>query len=898
MSSVIASSKNHLTTCPYCGVGCGVEATVEAGQVTGVKGIKQHPANQGRLCVKGSSLHETLDSTNRLLRPQINGQETDWDSALDYVAGRWQDIVKEHGPDSVAFYLSGQLLTEDYYVANKLMKGFVGTSNIDTNSRLCMASAVVAHKRAFGSDAVPASYEDLEQSDLLILVGSNAAYAHPIIYQRIVKAKKERNFKVVVLDPRRTASCDIADIHLPLSPGSDAFFFNGLLSYLADNNKIDHDYIQQHCDGFDETLKTAQEQVPTITAAAEACDLSIEAVEQVYELFANNDKAITLFSQGVNQSSSGVDKGNAIINCHLATGKIGKVGAAPFSITGQPNAMGGREVGGLANQFAAHMGFTDDAIERVEKFWQAPNIAKQEGLKAVDMFRAVEEGKIKAIWIMATNPVVSMPEANRVKAALEKCDLVIVSECMANSDTAATANVLLPATSWSEKHGTVTNSERCISLQKGFMPAPGSARNDWQIMCDFAKRLGYKEAFNYQHPVEIFREHAALSGLENNKSRAFDISGLKDISLEDYENFSPRRWPISSDKPEGSQRLFEDGQFFTPNKRAKLIPIKASYPKKPAVKGELIMNTGRIRDQWHTMTRTGKAARLLAHVEEPYVQVHPKDAETFGIQSEQLVELRNQNSRYLGRAKISLDQRLGEAFVPMHWNKVYASSARADALVNAITDPFCGQPEFKHSPVKTRAYNALWQGYLLSTLEVEPHCDYWAKMTLNSGFNYALADEKEVDDWQAWLNQLYPQIDDWVTLEDKQANYSRFLGFRGGILSIALFIDQEPSKLPNMHWLTTRLGKEITPEERFTLLAGNAGDDSQSPGAIVCSCFQIGENQIKDAISEGATSAEALGAKLKCGTNCGSCIPELSAMVDDAAALATDATALATELAS
>ncbi|WP_096085124.1 nitrate reductase [Agaribacterium haliotis] len=890
MSSLIAKSGTHHTTCPYCGVGCGVSAEVKDNVLVGVKGRTDHPANEGRLCVKGSALHETLDSDNRLLKPQIEGRETGWDEALDHIAERWKAIVDKHGPDSVAFYLSGQLLTEDYYVANKLLKGFVGTSNIDTNSRLCMASAVVAHKRAFGSDAVPASYEDLEQTDVLLMVGSNAAYAHPIVYQRIVKAKKERNFKVIVLDPRRTASCDIADIHLPLAPGSDAFFFNGLLSYLAANNKLDTDYIAKHCDGFEAALEAAQTQVPDLKSAAEVCELEQEQLAKVYELFADNERVITLFSQGINQSSSGVDKGNAIINCHLATGKIGKPGAAPFSITGQPNAMGGREVGGLANQFAAHMGFTPDAIERVEKFWNAANISKKEGLKAVDMFQAVNDGKIKAIWIMATNPVVSMPEANKVKEALEKCELVVVSDCMANTDTAATANVLLPATSWSEKHGTVTNSERCISLQKGFMQPAGMARHDWDIMCDFARRLGFGDAFNYQHQVEIFREHAELSGLDNNDTRAFNISALADISLDDYENFAPRRWPLTANKPEGTLRLFEDGQFFTPNKRAQFIPINARLPKLKAQTGQLVMNTGRIRDQWHTMTRTGKASRLLAHTEEPYVQVHPKDAELFNIKEGGLVELENQNSRYLGRALISDDQRRGEAFVPMHWNKVYASHGRADALVNAITDPICGQPEFKHSPVKTKAYPAAWQGYLLSSFEVTPKSDYWAKMTLDAGFNYAIADSRGVANWAEWLNELYPQIEDWISLEDSDGHFVRHAGFRGGVLSVALLIDKNKQALPNMQWLSSMLGKEISLQDRFTVLAGSPADDSQSPGAIICSCYQVGENQIRAAIAEGADSVEKLGALLKCGTNCGSCVPELGAIVDDElAALAVEA---------
>ncbi len=879
MTALIAK-ETHQTTCPYCGVGCGVTADVIQGKVAAVRGRTDHPANAGKLCVKGSALHETLSSENRLLHPFVRGEKTDWDSALNYAAKKWQSIVDEHGPDAVAFYLSGQLLTEDYYVANKFMKGFVGTSNIDTNSRLCMASAVVAHKRAFGSDAVPGCYEDLEQTDVLILVGSNTAYAHPIIYQRIAKAKKDRDIKVIVLDPRRTATCEIADIHLALRPGSDAFFFNGLLSYLESNNAIDYGYLHKYCDGFEDALASAKIQVPDIKTAADICDVPTNELEHTYQLFAHNAKVVTLFSQGINQSSSGVDKGNAIINCHLATGKIGRTGAAPFSITGQPNAMGGREVGGLANQFAAHMGFTDDAIKRVKSFWQAPNIARNEGLKAVDMFDAVREGKIKAIWIMATNPVVSMPEANRVKEALEQCELVIVSDCMANTDTGATADVLLPATSWSEKHGTVTNSERCISLQKGFMTAPGEARNDWEIISDFAGRLGYKDAFNYSHPVEIFREHAALSGLDNERNRAFNISGLSDISLDEYETFQPKSWPITSRGSEGTLRLFADGHFFTENTRAKLIPITARLPKKTPGTGEFIMNTGRIRDQWHTMTRTGKAPRLLSHTNEPYVQLHPEDAKKCGITDNSIAELKNQSARFLGRAKLSDDQREGEVFVPMHWNAVYSSFGRADALVNAVTDPISGQPEFKQSPVNVQTYAAHWHGFLICLDEITPACDYWVKTTINKGFAYTLADRDEINDWQLWLNPYFTRELEWVVLTTSDCKYARIAGFDNGVLAAALFTDKNIDKLPAHVWLASKLGTKLLPGERFTLLAGSDGDDSYSPGAIICSCFQVGENQIIEAIDAGCRSPETLGKTLKCGTNCGSCIPELATLIE------------------
>ncbi|MCJ8314960.1 MAG: molybdopterin-dependent oxidoreductase [Pseudomonadales bacterium] len=576
--NIIATDLIAQTTCPYCGVGCGVNVNKKDNEIT-VKGNTEHPANLGRLCVKGSSLHETLVPKNRLLTPKVNGEEVSWDQALTFTADKFKKIIQQDGPDAVAFYVSGQLLTEDYYVANKLMKGFIGTSNIDTNSRLCMSSAVVAHKRAFGNDVVPGCYEDLEEADVVIFVGSNAAYAHPIIFQRIVKAQKDSGKKIIVIDPRRTATCEVADLHLPLASGTDSFFFNGLLAYLAQNNYVDQEFIDNHCDGFDSAVESALIDTASIKQVATICEVSEQDIKTAFEWFAQNPKVVTVFSMGINQSATGSDNGNAIINCHLATGKIGKPGAAPFSITGQPNAMGGREVGGLANQLAAHMDFANKhEIQYVEQFWQAPNMAKQQGLKAIDMFNAVSDGKIKAIWIMATNPVVSMPNADFVKEALLKCELVVVSDCMDNTDTAKIADVLLPATTWSEKEGTVTNSERRISLQKAFVKAPGQAKNDWEIMCEFAKKMGWEKDFDYTDAHEIFVEHAKLSAINSEFNNAFNIEALIDITKEDYLNFKPIQWPVTAQHKKGVKRLFSDGKFFTDNGKAKILTIKPTAP--------------------------------------------------------------------------------------------------------------------------------------------------------------------------------------------------------------------------------------------------------------------------------------------------------------------------------
>jgi assimilatory nitrate reductase catalytic subunit len=867
------------TTCPYCGVGCGVDAKVENNQLIAVSGNKQHPANAGRLCVKGSALHETVSHDGRMLYPSIAGQRVAWDDATRYVADNLSRIIQEHGPDSVAMYVSGQILTEDYYVANKLMKGFIGTSNIDTNSRLCMASAVVAHKRAFGTDTVPGCYEDIELADLVILTGSNLAWAHPIVYQRLAKAKSKRpEMKVVVIDPRRTATCDIADLHLSLKPGSDAFLFNGLAHHILSNQLEDRTFIDNHCNNFAELAKSLACQ--TLANTAVDCDLTTTELANFYQLFTERPRTVTLFSQGINQSSSGVDKGNSILNCHLLTGRIGKPGAAPFSMTGQPNAMGGREVGGLANQLAAHMDFKNPThIERVARFWQASNMATGEGLKAVDMFNAVNEGKIKAIWIMATNPVVSMPDADNVKRALEKCELVIVSDSSQVTDTTQFADVLLPATTWAEKDGTVTNSERFISRQTGFLTPPGEAKNDWVAICDIAKKMGF-EGFDYTNPAAIFREHARLSGFENDHERDFDISGLSEISDAHYQTLEPIQWPVSAEYPNGRQRFFDDGYFYTPNHKANLVVVEPRLPAFKPNEQELILNTGRIRDQWHTMTRTGKAHRLLEHIATPLAEIHPKTAKKLNISERSLVRIKDRDIDYIARAQISDAQREDSVFVPMHWTESFASKGRANALVRSIKDQLSGQPEFKHSPVVVSALNAQWQGVLITALPFTPSQEIeWFKVPLEHATLWELI--KLTDSIApSWIEDSFPDIEEWVVLSDSSQRFLSAAGFIENKLSLVLMSGPD-LPLFDKKWLSEQIGKTIENKgERLRLLSGVPADPASQTGRTVCSCFQVGEQTIINCLSKGeASSVEALGTQLKCGTNCGSCIPELRQMV-------------------
>ncbi len=878
------------TTCPYCGVGCGVAVRQQGDVVLPVAGDEEHPGNRGRLCVKGSALHETLGTQRRLLYPEIGGQRVAWSHALDEIAARLNKTVSEFGPQSVALYLSGQLLTEDYYAANKLWKGFVGSANVDTNSRLCMSSAVAAQQRAFGEDVVPACYEDLEIADLVILVGSNSAWAHPVLHQRLLNARKQRpQMKLVVIDPRRTASCDQADLHLPLKPGADAFLFNGLLAYLAEHGALDRAYINNHTNGFDEALASARVHTADVASVAQLCELDVGAVEQLYRWFAQTPRTVTLFSQGINQSSSGTDKGNAIINCHLATGRVGRPGASPFSITGQPNAMGGREVGGLANQLAVHRGFDSESIAAVANFWQAPNIARAPGLKAVPLFEAIERGEVKFLWVLATNPLVSMPEAERWKRALAQCETVIVSDCVRDTDTTALAHILLPAAGWGEKDGTVTNSERCISRQRAFLPLAGEAKPDWWALSEIAKRLGHGAAFNYRSARDIFVEFAALSGINRDTPLQFDISALADLDNNSYDALAPLQWPvIDSDRKDngrknngrkGSERVFSDGLFATADRRARFLTIEAQWPQSPLESATpLTLNTGRVRDQWHTMTRTAESERLNRHRSEPFVEVHPQDAAVFGLVNGEIAELHNRHGKVWLRVRIEPNQRRGSLFVPIHWSDRFAARATVDVLVTAATDPHSGQPELKHASVAVRPLATRWRAVIICREPLSLSRDfYWARVPIVAGWLYWLAGDDEFAAAQALLTSLLPPV---ATLQfiAEDARELRMAWLEQDCLQAALIMGQS-ELLPDPWWLASQLAQLLSDADRRVVLSGQPAGEQVAQGALICSCFQVSEVQIRAAIVGGCRDSAALGTQLRCGTNCGSCVPELNRLI-------------------
>src|SRR5213080_1842240 len=733
------------TTCAYCGVGCGILATPDGRGGAAISGDPAHPANFGRLCSKGSALGETLGLTNRLLYPMIRcGKGTmervAWSDALDHVAHRFQHIIARDGPGAVAFYLSGQLLTEDYYVANKLMKGFIGSANVDTNSRLCMASSVAGHRRAFGADTVPGCYEDIDEADLLVLVGSNAAWCHPVLFQRMVANKIERGARIVAIDPRRTDTAGDADLFLGLKPGTDTALFSGLLVQLADSGALDHDYIERHTSGFQPALARARSIAGSVAATALATGLSEVDVADFFQMFRNTPRVVTMYSQGVNQSAQGTDKVNAIINCHLATGRIGKPGASPFSLTGQPNAMGGREVGGLANQLAAHMFFTPPDIDRVRRFWKAPRIATHEGLKAVQMFEAIARGEIKALWVMGTNPAVSLPNADVVRESLKKLELFVVSENVLSNDTVeAGPHVLLPAQAWGEKSGTVTNSERRISRQRAFLSSPGEARPDWWIMGEVAKRLGHGAAFSFTSAADIFREHASLSAFENEGARDFDIGALQSLSDSDFDAMAPVQWPVRQGT-EPQARFFAEGGFFASDFKARFVA-----PEIPALRSEttaarpLRLNTGRIRDQWHTMTRSGISPRLGQHLPEPFVEIHPGDAARAGVADGDFARVITDYGQCILKVAVCERQQRGMLFAPIHWSDENASAARVGALVAPFTDPFSGQPENKATPASIAPHEYVFRGFALSRGQLElPANVWWARVAVSGGYGYLL----------------------------------------------------------------------------------------------------------------------------------------------------------------
>lgn len=870
------------TSCPYCGVGCGVRVTCGKNTAPLIQGDSAHPANRGRLCVKGAALGETLGLDNRLLTPRVDGREVGWEAALNTAATRLKAIIAESGPESVAFYASGQLLTEDYYVANKLMKGYLGVANIDTNSRLCMSSAVSGYQRAFGEDVVPVSYADLEAATLVVLVGSNLAWCHPVLFARLLRARQANpEQRLVVIDPRRTASCEQADLHLPLEPGSDVWLFNGLLHHLQGCGAVDTQFVDAHTRGCEAALAAANDATPA--RVARECRLNEANLNAFYQLFGAHERVVTLFSQGVNQSTAGTDKVNSIINCHLYSGRIGKQGAGPFSITGQPNAMGGREVGGLASQLAAHMSLDNPQHrERVQRFWGSPSMASKPGLKAVDIFQEAAAGRVRAIWIMATNPVVSLPDADLVKAALKRCELVLVSDCEDGTDSVTCADIVFPAASWGEKSGCVTNSERVILRSRAFLPLPGEARPDWWIISQMASRLGFNDAFDYTAPWQIFVEHARLSAFENNDERYFNLEALANLDAAGYAALEPVRWPV---RHRHAAEPFSDGRFSHADGRARFVAT-AARPPIGRVDGAypLVLNTGRVRDHWHTMTRTGRAPSLGNHSAEPFVDMHPHDVQRLGLQEGCLARIASHSGSMVARVVCAGGMREGQVFVPIHWNDSRASDARVGALIDAAVDAISGQPEFKHTPVSITPFAVSWYGVALSrTPLATEQFSYWAKVRGKRFWRYELAGRgwpETISDWaKNWLNAT---SGDWLEYHDQGAGTYRGAHLGEGV-EACVFISRRSVDLPERSWLAALMQQpDIDDNQRISLLAGHSLGEQEDAGAVICACFGVGRNTICAAVrDQNMTDVGQITACLKAGGNCGSCVPELKQLLTE-----------------
>jgi len=878
------------TACPYCGVGCGVIAAPAEGGGIDISGDPMHPANFGALCSKGMALDETLGLDGRLLHPMLRRDgalvQADWATALDAVATGFKRTIKQHGPDAVAFYLSGQLLTEDYYVANKLMKGFIGSANVDTNSRLCMASSVAGHRRAFGADTVPGVYADLDEADLIVLVGSNAAWCHPVLFRRMAANKRERGARLVVIDPRRTATAEDADLFLPIVPGSDTALFCGLLAHLAETGALDDAFIEDHTTGFAEAIVRAREIAPDADATAKATGLARADVVSFFGWFRATPRAVTCYSQGVNQSAQGTDKVNAIINCHLATGRIGKPGTGPFSLTGQPNAMGGREVGGLANQLAAHMGFSPAEIDRVRRFWKAPHMATHEGLKAVQMFEAIAAGRIKALWVMATNPAVSLPRAGAMRDALRKLDLFVVSDNVRHNDTVeAGVHVLLPATAWGEKDGTVTNSERRVTRQRAFLPVPGEAKPDWWIVSQVARRMGLASAFGYRGAADIFREHAALSAFENKERRDFDLGGLVDLTDGEFDALEPTQWPVRAHGSRRQRRFFADGGFFTPDRKARFVA-----PEPPCLRDALSdefplrLNTGRVRDQWHTMTRSGASPRLALHCPEPFVEVAPADAQSYGLVDGGFARVTTRHGAVVLRVMVSAGQQEGALFAPIHWSDATASCARVGDLVTPAADPHSGQPEAKATPAAIAPAAFASRGFALTRRPAAlPAYAWWSRVALTGGTGYLLASDAPVETWRRGAGSLLRQGVEPVELAeyiDIPRGLYRVAAFTQGRLEGCLFIGPA-SAAPQWDAVKKMFAAaSLAPPQRRMVLSAKSADGVVDAGPMVCSCFGVGLNVIRGALSSGAAAnVDEIGKALRAGTNCGSCLPELRRIV-------------------
>lgn len=905
--------KNEIkSTCCYCGVGCGVLIETEDGKITGLRGDPDHPANRGRLCTKGATLDQTADDTYRLKHPEIRtargqqGKRADWDQALALATERFAGVIEKYGPDAVAFYISGQLMTEDYYVFNKLAKGLIGTNNVDTNSRLCMSSAVAGYKQTLGADAPPCNYEDILQAKVIFIAGANPAVAHPIVFRYIEDAKAANpDLKIIVADPRRSETANIADLHLSLQPGSDIALFNGMLHVLFAEGLIDRDYVDAHTTGFDALYDIVRGYTPEVASALTG--LPPESIVLAARWFGQSGAALSLYCQGLNQSAHGTHNNVGIIHLHLATGQIGKPGAGPFSLTGQPNAMGGREVGGLSNLLSAHRDLANPMHRaEVARLWGIPSVPEKPGKSAVELFHALETGEIKAVWIACTNPAQSLPNQASVRAGLANAEFVVLQEVYGNTDTADYADLLLPASGWGEKHGTVTNSERRITRVMPAVLPPGEARHDWDIVVDFARRLGKRLGntatdilFPYGDLESIFNEHR-----ESTRGRDLDITGL---SYDLLETAGPQQWPYPDGALGGKARLYEDAKFPTPDGKARFVVIEhrptADRPE-PALPISLL--SGRMRDHWHGMSRTGTVPRLFNLEDEPVLAMHPCDMRHRGLKSGDLAKVSNDRGTAVVRVAETAGLKKGRAWMPMHWGSQFMNSPGVNALSCDSTDPYSKQPELKHTAVQIIRLDLPYPLALVRRCASQHEAlSLLARArSLLSDFPYAnvglYGRKTPLVVFRAALETPIEQImldavDALFGLQAEEGEIcyidaSRRINKKALVQGGRLFGVRLAGEALAQTWLKQAMAEDELDASlvRFALAPSVNPPLSVTPRNIVCKCSDISDAQINDELVKGA-DLRIIQEKLKCGTFCGACVPEIKRMVAEYATAHTEA---------